>query len=401
VNRILFFIIIAQFFTTSIWFASNAIIPDLAKDLENSDGLLTKLSIATQLGFIMGTLSFAISAIVDRFSPSKVFFISALLGGICNLTLVVDGQNQVLYILFRFLVGFFLAGVYPVGMKIAADHFSSNLGKSLGFLVAALVLGTAFPHLLKTVQNVFPWEYLIYSTSSLAIIGACIIFLLVPDGQYRKKMQDFQIGAFFHGFKSQQFRESAFGYFGHMWELYTFWTFLPFLIQSYFVYHNYKLDEVSLSILAFGIISIGSIACILAGFLSQSLGAKFTANLFLAISAISCFLFPLFFYFSSSWIYLTFLFVWGFAVIADSPMFSTLVANHSPEDKKGSSITIVNCIGFALTILSIKIFDFVISYWNPVYSVLILGIGPFLGLFYSFQSRFLLLNSINKIPFKK
>jgi MFS family permease len=43
----------------------------------------------------------------------------------------------------RFLTGFFLAGIYPVGMKIAADYYRKGLGKSLGFLVGALVVGTS------------------------------------------------------------------------------------------------------------------------------------------------------------------------------------------------------------------------------------------------------------------
>ena len=155
-NKILLLFVVSQFCCTSLWFSGNAIITDLADAFQLTDGALGNLTSAVQFGFIIGTLVFAILTIADRFSPSKVFFISAITAALCNLGNILDSNNLMSLLTFRFLTGFFLAGIYPVGMKIAADYFKKGLGKSLGFLVGALVLGTAFPHLLKDVTSELP-----------------------------------------------------------------------------------------------------------------------------------------------------------------------------------------------------------------------------------------------------
>lgn len=148
-KRILPIIVSAQFLCTSLWFAGNAINADMARELSLDQHFLAHLTSAIQFGFIIGTLVFAIFTISNRFSPSVVFFVSAILGGLFNLGICLHPISASQILLFRFLTGFFLAGIYPVGMKIASDYFQSGLSKSLGFLVGALVLGTAFPHLLK------------------------------------------------------------------------------------------------------------------------------------------------------------------------------------------------------------------------------------------------------------
>ena len=138
---------------------------------------LGDITSAVQFGFIIGTLIFAIFTLTDRFSPSKVFLFSAILGAICNLGIVWEGNSSSSILLFRFLTGFFLAGIYPVGMKIAADYYEKGLGKALGYLVGALVLGTALPHLLKWVSAVLKWQYVIYATSALAILGGLLLVI--------------------------------------------------------------------------------------------------------------------------------------------------------------------------------------------------------------------------------
>lgn len=197
---------------------------------ENALGHLTS---AVQFGFIAGTLLFALFTIADRFSPSKVFFISAILGAIFNLGLIVENQTLFSLIIFRFFTGFFLAGIYPVGMKIATDYYDKGLGKTLGFLVGALVIGTALPHLLKEVLVNYSWKSVLASTSILATTGGLLLVLFVKNGPYRKRSQKFDITVCIKVFKNIEFRKAAFGYFGHMWELYTFWAFVPVLLNTY------------------------------------------------------------------------------------------------------------------------------------------------------------------------
>ena len=189
-------IIVAQFFCTSLWFAGNAVLPDLIKNFNAGPGFLANLTSAVQFGFITGTLVFAVFTIADRFSPSKVFFCCSILGALFNAGILINTITPSALMLFRFLTGFFLAGIYPVGMKIAADHFQKGLGKSLGFLVGALVLGTAFPHLLKSITTQLPWKYVIISISVLSVIGGLIILFTVPDGPYRKQSRQLLFTAF-------------------------------------------------------------------------------------------------------------------------------------------------------------------------------------------------------------
>jgi MFS family permease len=371
-------IVIAQFCCTSLWFASNGVLEELIANFNLNSNALGNLTSAVQFGFISGTLLFAILTITDRFSPSKVFFMSAILGAIFNLGMLWQGNTLVSLVLFRFLTGFFLAGIYPVGMKIAADYFDKGLGKSLGFLVGALVLGTAFPHLLKGLTEYFSWESVVLTTSLLAFFGGLLMMLLVPNGPFRKQSQQVDLSAFFKIFKNSNFRAAAFGYFGHMWELYTFWAFVPLMLSTYESLHSTSLN---IPLLSFSIIAIGGLACVLGGYASQRFGLKKTAATALSLSACCCLLVPLFFMISSEIVFVAFLLFWGMVVIADSPLFSTLVAQSAAPELKGTALTIVNCIGFAITIVSIQLISIAENNSSSNWFFMLLAIGPVLGLF--------------------
>jgi MFS family permease len=378
-------IVISQFFCTSLWFAGNAIIGNIASDLHLAPSFLSLLTSFIQFGFILGTLVFAVFTISDRFSPSLVFCCSAILAGVFNLGISLDkvGPNEIL--IFRFFTGFFLAGIYPVGMKIASDYYQKGLGKSLGLLIGALVVGTALPHLLKNSSAGFPWQYIIYTTSFLSLLGGLAMLFLVPDGPYRKSAQKIKLNEFMNGFKNKKFRAVSFGYFGHMWELYTFWAFIPVMIASY----NVRFPETQLNIplLSFFIIASGSIACIYSGILSQYFGEKKVATLSLLLSCICCLISPFFLFSNSTTLFIVFLFIWSLVVIADSPLFSTLIAQNAPEELKGTSLIIVNCIGFAITIMSIQMISIFSENLGQQYIYMLLAIGPLLGLIALFLNK--------------
>ncbi|MEP6712199.1 MAG: MFS transporter [Ferruginibacter sp.] len=375
---ILAIIVIAQFFCTSLWFAGNAILPDLIKNLQLAPGVLANLTSAVQFGFITGTLIFAVLTISDRFSPSRVFFVSAMVAALFNLAIAIPSIPFGGLLLFRFFTGFFLAGIYPIGMKIASDHYQQGLGKSLGFLVGALVLGTAFPHLLKSLSAGLPWRYVIYAVSLLSVLGGVAMVLLVPDGRYRKPGMQLTSTAFLAGFRNAKFRAAAFGYFGHMWELYAFWAFVPVMLAAYKNY--YPQAKLDVSFLSFLIIGCGALACVFSGLLSQKYGAKKIAGIALSFSGLCCIVSPFFLLNPSPVVLLAFLFFWGLVVIADSPLFSTLVAQAAPEQSRGTSLTIVNCIGFSITILSIQLVNVLAAHVPSRYVYLVLAAGPLLGL---------------------
>ena len=377
-RRILPIIVLAQFCCTSLWFAGNGVMADLIATFQLDNSVLGHLTSAVQFGFITGTLIFAILTISDRFSPSKVFLISALLGALFNLGVIWEGNSLASILGLRFLTGFFLAGIYPVGMKIAADHFEKGLGKSLGFLVGALTLGTAFPHLAKDLVGSLPWSSVLLVTSSLAAFGALLMILLVPNGPYRVAAQKLNLSAFTSVFRNANFRSAAFGYFGHMWELYAFWAFVPVMLATYFADH--RPERINMALLSFMIIGIGGIGCILGGYLSQRLGVKRVAFVALLLSCLCCLVSPWMFATESVPLFVGFLLFWGTFVIMDSPLFSTLVAHNADPKVKGTALTIVNCIGFAITIISIQLLTALEGTINSMYLYTILGIGPVFGL---------------------
>lgn len=377
-NKVLVLIVLAQFCCTSIWFAGNAVISNVIEEFSLSLSALGHLTSAVQFGFIFGTLAFALFGLADRYSPSKVFFISALLGATFNIGTTLEINNFISLFSFRFLSGFFLAGIYPVGMKIAADHYEKVLGKSLGFLVGALVLGTAFPHLLKGVLASFPWKMVIYSTSILAATGGLMMFLLVPNGPYQNPSKKLDFSTTYKVFRNKDFRTAAFGYFGHMWELYAFWAFVPVLLKTYI--DLYPQTNFDIPILSFAVIGIGSLGCILGAYVAPFFGTAKTAFWALFLSAACCLLSPIMFGLSET-LFLAFLFLWGMLVIADSPLFSTLVAQKAQAEIKGTALTIVNCIGFSITILSIQLLNGLAKWLDPKYIYLVLALGPILSLF--------------------
>ncbi len=384
-KNVLAIIVLSQFLCTSLWFAGNAILPDLIEHFQVNEAFLANITSAIQFGFIIGTLSYAIFTISDRFSPSKVFAVSAFFAALFNLGINIDSISPNFLLLFRFLTGFFLAGIYPIGIKIAADYYEKGLGKSLGFLVGALVLGTAFPHLIKSITTHLPWKLIAYSTSLFAIIGGLLILQFVPDGPYRTASSKLNYKAFLSGFKNKQFKTVAFGYFGHMWELYTFWAFVPVILTKYQLQHpNLNLN---LPLLSFAIIAFGGLACVFSGLYSQQIGTFKLASLMLLSSCCCCILSPMLLSSDSIYLLMCFLLFWGFVVIADSPLFSTLVAQNAPKETKGTSIIIVNCIGFFITIVSIQFIQYASKMISSDYIYMLLAIGPIIGLINLFQNR--------------
>jgi predicted MFS family arabinose efflux permease len=374
-RKVLPVIIISQFLCTTLWFGGNAVLADMSNELQLHSSALGAVTASVQLGFITGTFIYALLTIADRYNPSLVFFLSAIAASLSNVCIIETKELDTLLVL-RFSTGFFLAGIYPVGMKVAADYFEKGLGKALGFLVGALVLGTAFPHLLKSLSIALSWKTVIFSISIMALIGGLMMWLLVPPGPYRRPMQKLDAGIAVKVFKPRAFRSAAFGYFGHMWELYTFWAFLPLLITTW---SQRNKATINISLLAFIVIAAGAIACVAAGFISQKLGTKRIAVIALFSSACCCILSPFSFLFSET-IFIIFLVFWGWMVVADSPMFSTLVAANADVHHKGTALTIVTCIGFFITVISIQLLNKLSTVINPEQLYLILAVGPFLGL---------------------
>lgn len=366
-------IVFSQFAGTSLWFAGNAIINDIQPA---STGGFANITSIVQFGFIAGTLIFSLLTIADRFPASIVFFFSSLVASAANFLLVWLAKDISWLMTLRFVTGFFLAGIYPVGMKIAAEHFPQKLGNALGLLVGALVFGTAFPHILRSRLEELNWQDVLSFTSTLALLGGLLILIFVPRTKTRAGTS-IKLNTAFTVFKSSNFRAAAFGYFGHMWELYTFWAFVPFILASFNQLNN---SDINIPIWSFIVIATGGIGCILGGIISQKTGSKKVAFYSLLVSGICCLLSPLIFHLSKGY-FLLVLLMWGLTVVSDSPQFSTLVAQSAPSENKGTALTIVTSIGFAITIASIQLLKFISEEWKQN-SLLLLFIGPLFGLIF-------------------
>jgi len=360
-------IVAAQFAGISMWFAGNAVLPELQAELGAEDmlGLVTS---TVQAGFIVGTLASALTGLADRVSPRALFLASALLGAAANL-LVLAAPSAAAVGAARFAVGLCLAGIYPIGMKIAAGWYKDGLGSALGMLVGALVLGTAFPHLLRALGTDLPWRSVIVGTSALAAGGGVLLYALVPDGPHLAAGARFSVADLRAAFRVPAFRRAALGYWGHMWELYTVWALLPAIIAA----HPAGLSVSGWSAAAIG---VGAVGCVIGGRASLRVGSRRVAGGMLLVSGLCCLAFP--------WLRLAppalfgaYLLAWGIAVVGDSPQFSTMTARAAPPGMLGSGLTVVTSVGFALTIASIGLAEA-----SGALDVVVpaLAIGPALGL---------------------
>jgi MFS family permease len=352
---------IAQLFGTALWFSANSTAADLMKLWHASAADIGWLTNAVQLGFILGTLAISLSGAADRFRASRIFVCSALVGALFNLGFAWLSTGLISGGVFRFGVGICLAGIYPMGMKLIVGWAPNRTGLALAQLVAMLVLGTALPHAMRVMGAGFPWQSIISASSVLAVGGAIVIGVLGdgPHAVIRARARNSGIAAaqarpgVRDAFRIPSFRAATFGYFGHMWELYTFWTAVPLLVSHSALAARFA--GVGVPAMSFAIIGMGALGSLAGGVLSRRMGSAKVALGALAISGLCCVVFALGWRYLSADALAVLLAIWGASVVADSPQFSALAAQACPRELVGSALAIQNSIGFAVTVVSIAL----------------------------------------------
>ena len=352
------FIVIAQLFGTSLWFSINGVWISLSDDMEVAESTLGHLTLMVQAGFITGTMSIAITGLADRFKASRIFALASFFGAVVNAGFVFTAGYIHLSLILRFLTGICLAGIYPIGMKLVVSWAPKHAGAALSWLLGMLTLGTALPHLMRGVTLGFAWQWPLLMSSLLAMFGG-ILILALGNGPYLPgPKQKAHLLKGLSALKFPEFRAIAGGYFGHCWELYAFWMLTPLLVTKEIGRMN--LPATLIPWVSFCIIAVGLLGCVGGGWLSRRFGSFYVAYFALFTSCIICAVYPLLTWLPGS-LLLILLVLWGLSVIADSPQFAAMAAVNAPQEYVGSSLAVINAVGFALTIPSIWITS---SLWN-------------------------------------
>jgi MFS family permease len=385
-RRILPVIAVSQFAGTSLWFALNAVLPDLQRAASLPATAMGQLTAAVQLGFISGTLVFALLAVADRYSPRLVFLTCSLVGAaLALITSAVPLDSPGLlttWLVLRFATGFVLAGIYPVGMKIASGWYAAGLGWALGVLVGALVLGSALPFGLRAVEGMFPgglpgwsWQTVLWAVAACAAFGGVLMALLVPDGPHLRRAPRIDPRALAVIWRDRRVRASAFGYFGHMWELYAFFVLVPLVVM-----HRWPdLNAAGQAGWMFAAIACGAPGCVVGGWWAQRVGGARVAAWMLGLGVL-CGLAAPWMLDAPAALWAAWLLVWGWAVASDSPQLSALTAQNAPREWVGSVLTFVNSIGFSISVATILAMSALAATAGLAWALPALAIGPLLGL---------------------
>jgi MFS family permease len=367
---------VALVLSMSTWFSASAVVPQLREDWGLSDGAAAWLTIAVQLGFVGGAVLSSLLNLSDVLPVRTIMIVSSLgAAGVNLLLLVADGPGVALPL--RFLTGAFLAGLYPPALKLMATWFTKGRGTALGVMVGALTLGSALPHLVNALGGL-EWRTVIAATSAATAAGAAIVWALVREGPFPFPPAVFDVRQARLVFADRRIVLTSIGYFGHMWELYAMWAwFLVFFRAS--LVESETADGSFAAAATFVVIGIGAAGCYVGGILGDRWG-RARLNLWsLAVSGACAVVIGLTFG-RAPWLVLVVALVWGFAIVADSAQYSTLVTEHADQRYVGTALTLQLAGGFLLTVVTIWLIPWLESAASWRAAFLLLVPGPLVGM---------------------
>lgn len=382
--RVLLVLALAELLAMAVWFSASAVVQPLAAEWQLGASGMAWLTMSVQIGFVVGAVLSTLLNLADRI-PSRLFFsCSAFLAAGCTVAIPLSAQAPWQAVVFRFLTGFALAGVYPVSMKIVATWTKADRGIGIGLIVAAISVGSALPQLLNFTGGLQDWRFSLYSAAALAAAGGLLGILFVREGPFATKTPPFNWKYVATIANNRNVVLANLGYLGHMWELYAVWTWLPaFLVASFSLS---GIDTRWAALAGFGVIAAGGLGSLLAGWLADKLGRTRIIMISLAISGTCCLTCGLLFG-GNPYVLTLLCLVWGVAVVADSAQFSASVSELSEPEYIGTALTVQTSLGFLLTLLTIRLVPTLEAWVGWPRAFLFLAIGPLVGLLATWMLR--------------